>query len=230
MIFCLQILDSKNWVLFQPNIVIDIRLGCVWYVNLKLEPLQLIVADKVRLVEFLLQRTDGKSTLMSVLKNVIDLEYNGTMLPIIENIFDKINAVYKIYLDHEIQSQMGTPSTVKVFSTKSTLPRILIDQDEMCDTVLSPITDSEQMGKILMLYLQSLHQNKIAPQEKFTQLVIQDMIKRKQLTILQMLFETSMLYESKNLACILLSLGHIHPLIDQMAMDMFSRLNAHDVG
>ncbi|KAL3226363.1 hypothetical protein MRX96_004455 [Rhipicephalus microplus] len=32
-------LYSPNWVVFQPNIVIDAKIGCLWYVTLRLEPL-----------------------------------------------------------------------------------------------------------------------------------------------------------------------------------------------
>ena len=41
--------DSPNWVVFQPNIVIDAKLGCLWHVFLKLEPLVTMIPDKVSL-------------------------------------------------------------------------------------------------------------------------------------------------------------------------------------
>lgn len=97
-IFCIpnffKLSDSKNWVLFQPNIVIDAQLGCMWYLNLKLEPLTTLIADKVRLAEFLLQRSDGKPVLINVLKDLIIDQYNGSLLTCLENIFDRINAIY----------------------------------------------------------------------------------------------------------------------------------------
>lgn len=82
-------------MLFQPNIVIDARLGCLWFVIIKLESFEQIVSDRVRLVEFLLQRTDGKETLINVLNNIINNQYNGMIFPLIENIFNKLNVVYK---------------------------------------------------------------------------------------------------------------------------------------
>jgi len=27
-------IDSPNWVVFQPNIIIDVKLGCLWYIYL----------------------------------------------------------------------------------------------------------------------------------------------------------------------------------------------------
>lgn len=88
--------DSANWVLFQPDIVIDAKLGCLWYVHLKLDCLSLLLTDRVRLVEFLLQRIDGKPVLIDLLKQMMTTQFNGgTMLPVLESVFDRINAVYE---------------------------------------------------------------------------------------------------------------------------------------
>ena len=67
----------------------------MWYLSLEIESLCSLITDRVRLVEFLLQRTSGKSVLLKVLKQLVDEQYNGTLLPILENIFDRINKVYQ---------------------------------------------------------------------------------------------------------------------------------------
>jgi regulator of MON1-CCZ1 complex len=87
--------DSTNWVLFQPNIVIDAKLGCLWNVQLNLKALCAIVCDRVRLVDFLLQRKKGKTVLLMLLKDMLDIQYNGSLLPIIGIVFDKLNIIYK---------------------------------------------------------------------------------------------------------------------------------------
>lgn len=86
--------DSPNWVLFQPNIVIDAKLGCLWYVKLRLESLCNLITDRVRLVELLLNRTNAKLVLLGALKEMLSIQYNGNLLPVIENVFDKLNIVY----------------------------------------------------------------------------------------------------------------------------------------
>lgn len=86
--------DSPNWVLFQPNIVIDAKLGCLWYVKLRLRSLCNMVADRARLIELLLHRTDAKLILVDVIKEMLTTQYSGNMLPTIENVFDKLNVVY----------------------------------------------------------------------------------------------------------------------------------------
>lgn len=86
--------DSPNWVLFQPNIVIDAKLGCLWYVKLRLDSLCNLITDRVKLVELLLNRTNAKLVLLSTVKELLTTQYNGNLLPVIENVFDKLNAVY----------------------------------------------------------------------------------------------------------------------------------------
>ncbi|XP_070554842.1 regulator of MON1-CCZ1 complex-like isoform X7 [Ptychodera flava] len=39
-------LYSPNWIVFQPNIVIDAKLGCMWHVLLRLEPMITMIPDK----------------------------------------------------------------------------------------------------------------------------------------------------------------------------------------
>lgn len=200
---------------------------------LKLEPICSIITDKVRLVEFLLQRTDGKPVLLSVLKEMMSNQYNGTLLPILENIFNRLNVVYKTCIEADIQTQMAHPSSVKqiVAVTKQLkiTPRILINQSDMFKHVFTPIIDSEQIGNILILYLHSLAKFKIAAQDELSRMIINDLVKRRKLNILQQLLNYSLITESKPLACFLLSLSNIHSSIEQMALDMLGRLNANDI-
>lgn len=86
--------DSTHWVLFQPNIVIDAKLGCMWYLNLCIEPLCHLISDRIRLTEFLLQRSNGKQALLKVLAQLVDDQYKGSLLPVLETLFSKINKIY----------------------------------------------------------------------------------------------------------------------------------------
>lgn len=92
-------LYSVNWVLFQPNVVIDAKLGTLWFLELKLKPICNIITDRVRLVEFLLHRQDAKQYLLDVLKEMVtnneDSEDSAVRLPILEVIFNKLNKLYK---------------------------------------------------------------------------------------------------------------------------------------
>lgn len=74
--------------------MIDAKLGCLWFVKLRLDSLMNLITDRVRLVEMLLHRTNAKNVLIDVLKEMLITQYNGNLLPVIENVFDKLNIVY----------------------------------------------------------------------------------------------------------------------------------------
>lgn len=80
--------------MFQPNIIIDAKLGCLWHVNLKLDSLTKIITDQVRLSEFLLHRIGGKPILLELLKEWTTTCYSNNSLPILCQIFDKMNEIY----------------------------------------------------------------------------------------------------------------------------------------
>ncbi|XP_055846328.1 regulator of MON1-CCZ1 complex [Episyrphus balteatus] len=222
-------LYSTNWVLFQPNIVIDGKLGCMWYLYLKIEPLCSLITDRVRLVEFLLQRTCGKPILLKVLKQLVDEQYNGTLLPILENIFYKINKVYESWVQLQLQTQTAQPSTVKTLPKLPAPPRVLIDQSDMHNSVFSLIPERPYTETVLILYLQSLSKHNIAAQEDLSKMIITELIRNRNFDTLRRLVEFSLLMESKPIACFLLSYSNVNPAISQIALDMLSKIKANEI-
>ncbi|XP_055604775.1 regulator of MON1-CCZ1 complex isoform X2 [Uranotaenia lowii] len=213
------------------DLLIDAKLGCLWYVQLKLTTLCTLITDRLRLVEFLLQRTEGKSVLLNVVKEMMTTNYSGTMLPIIESIFNKLNSLYKTVLDSELQSQMALLAlTIKSQPQKTiSTPRVIIDQSDMYTVVFATMSEYEQLGKILLLYLHSLARHGITPSHELSKQIVIDLVKHKQFVTLEQLLKYSALNESKPLACFLLSLSNSDPSIAQMALDMLARLNAHEI-
>lgn len=72
--------------------------------ELQLESLVKLITDKVLLIDFLMQRNNAKSIIIQVLRDIIMQMPNS--LPEIPAVFDKINVVYRSYLENEIQSQV----------------------------------------------------------------------------------------------------------------------------
>lgn len=89
---------------------IDLRVFCYLlisiyrYIEIRLEALVKLITDKILLVEFLMQRSNAKQILIQVLQNFM------TQLPVslmeMPTIFDKLNFVYRNYLENEIQNQV----------------------------------------------------------------------------------------------------------------------------
>lgn len=126
---------------------------------------------------------------------------------------------------------MGTPCSMRspVTSRAPVIPRVIIDQNYMCMHVFNSILETDHFGKILLLYIQSLLKHNIGPHDELSRLLIRDLVNRDKFDILHNFLNLSFLNESKPLACYLLSLGNVNSLINQMAIDMLSRLNATEV-
>uniref|UniRef100_A0A336N2B0 CSON008772 protein n=1 Tax=Culicoides sonorensis TaxID=179676 RepID=A0A336N2B0_CULSO len=228
-------LYSPNWVLFQPNIVIDAKLGCLWNLEILLEPLSQHIGDFVKLIDFLLRRTGAKPIVLSVIKELLSTQYSGVKLPIIETIFDKLNVIYKNDLDNELYMQMALPNTG--ITGRNTLnspksyesPRVLITQSDMYTNVFTTISESDHIGHVLMLYIHSLSKQKITLQHDLSKMIIIDLVKQEKINALHQLLHLNVISESKPLACFLLSLSKIDERLFQTAMDMLARLNANEI-
>ncbi|XP_076661245.1 regulator of MON1-CCZ1 complex protein bulli [Halictus rubicundus] len=226
-------LYSPNWVVFQPNIVIDVKLGCLWYVELKVEALVKLITDKVLLVEFLMQRTNAKKVLVQELQNfMMQLPVSLMEMPII---FDKLNSVYRNYLESELQSQMGTPLQNNVKSIgappENYKYKLLLDQSDTYSYILSPenTIKPKMIVWVLLEYIRSLAEHGIPVQHYLHELVITTLVQRKAYYQLHQLLQYHVVADSKPLACLLLSLENLYPAAHQLALDMLKRLgNAHE--
>lgn len=228
-------LYSPNWVVFQPNIIIDVKLGCLWYIELRLEALVKLITDKVLLVEFLMQRSNAKQILIQVLQSFMtQLPVSLMEMPII---FDKLNFVYRNYLENEIQNQMGTPlqNNVKNVTTvaENFKYKLLLDQSDMYSHILSKFPENTIEPKmiiwVLLEYIRSLAEHGIPVQHYLHELVITTLVHRKAYYQLHQLLQYHVVADSKPLACLLLSLENLYPAAHQLALDMLKRLgNAHE--
>ncbi|XP_072767101.1 regulator of MON1-CCZ1 complex [Anoplolepis gracilipes] len=228
-------LYSPNWVVFQPNIIIDVKLGCLWYIELRLEALMKLITDKVLLVEFLMQRSNAKQILIQVLQSFMaQLPVSLMEMPII---FDKLNFVYRNYLESEIQNQMGTPLQNNAKNITAVAEnfkyKLLLDQSDMYSHILSKFPEDAIEPKmiiwVLLEYIRSLAEHGIPVQHYLHELIITTLVHRKAYYQLHQLLQYHVVADSKPLACLLLSLEKLYPAAHQLALDMLKRLgNAHE--
>ncbi|XP_059481011.1 regulator of MON1-CCZ1 complex isoform X2 [Neocloeon triangulifer] len=229
-------LYSPNWVVFQPDIVIDAKLGCLWHVELCLSNLALMISDKCRLVDCLVQRKAGKLVLLNVLRRLLD-PAAGNNLGVIADVFDHLNDVYRNFLEVEMQSQMATPASSSPFSKPSSGPiattpkaAVVIDQSDMYTSVFVPLSEKADgpSGKLVVAvmieYVRSLGDSRIPVQHYLYELLINTMVHRKAFFQLHQLLQYHVVTDSKPLACLLLSLENLYPAAHQLALDMLKRL------
>lgn len=136
---------------------------------------------------------------------------------------------FRSWVSSELRNQTAQPSTAKQTVKQSIPPRVLIDQNDIFINILTAISDTPYVGKILIIYLTSLAKYNIAVQHDISKMVIVDLVRRKQFDTLQQLIKFSLINESKPLACFLLSLSNVHSSVTQMALDMLHKLKADSV-
>lgn len=228
-------LYSANWVIFQPDTVIDVKLGYMFSLGIAIDKIQ--IGDKIKLVDFLLHRQKEKAQLLSVLSQLVAPgDCSETIhLPILEVIFDKVNKIYKQKLDYDLQKlqALPSPSTFKTFSTPVPSPpqlpnQIVIEQSDMLQ-IFNTIADKNILEKVLMVYLFSIVKHSISCEYDLSKVLVMTLVGSQKIQDLQQILSYTVLHESKALACFLLSLMNHHPLIAQMSLDMLKRLNAHEI-
>lgn len=230
-------LYSANWVIFQPDIIIDVKLGYLFKLCIAIDKIQ--IGDKIKLVDFLMHREKEKLNLLNVLSQIMCPEDSneGVHLPILETIFDKLNKIYKQKLDYDLMKMQATPttflpspSTFKSFITPVPTPptQIVIDQSDILQ-IFNTIVDKNIQEKVLIVYLHSIVKHSISCEYDLSKLIVITLVGSQKVQDLQQILSYNVLHESKPLACFLLSLTNYHPMISQMALDMLRRLNAHEI-
>ncbi|KAK3926901.1 Regulator of MON1-CCZ1 complex [Frankliniella fusca] len=234
-------LYSPNWVVFQPNIIIDAKLGCLWTIELNLQPLLTMIHDKCLLVDFLMKRTDSKPVVIQVLQEILEpTAQNCSHLVVVAELFDHLNEVYCSFLQSEMQSHIGTPaSSLSVSPSKlpplSPKPWIVIDQSDMYTNVFSKFVERSReceegnSGKfvvwVLLEYIRSLTDFHIPVQHYLYELLINSLVQHQAYYQLHQLLQYHVVSDSKPLACLLLSLESLYPAAHQLALDMLKRLS-----
>ncbi|XP_053377581.1 regulator of MON1-CCZ1 complex-like isoform X2 [Mercenaria mercenaria] len=216
-------LYSANWIVFQPDIVIDAKLGCLWHVERKLVPLVTMIPDKCRLIKFLLQRQNSKSVILDVCKQML-LPGQQARLPVISRVVDMLNQGYKTYLDAEMQA-LASDSAAQPDVHR----RVIIDQSDMYTNVFSVLEDNAEIPykfkvAVLIEYIRSLSQRDIPVQHYLYELIINILVHNNCFYQLHQFLQYHVLSDSKPLACLMLSLESVYPPAHQLALDMLTRL------
>ncbi|XP_028393229.1 regulator of MON1-CCZ1 complex-like [Dendronephthya gigantea] len=219
---------SANWIVFQPNIIIDAKLGCLWGVYMKLNPLLNMIADKAMLIEFLLLRRNSKGNIIDVCKQAL-MPLSHCPLAMISKIFDRLNRAYFNCLENEGNSSQTDQSKRTPTSNKARNRRV-VDQEDMYRDVFSPVVAHEHKYKfivsVLIEYIRSLNELQIVVEYCIHELLINILVHNKRYYQLHQLLQYHVITDSKHLACVMLSLEKAYPPAYQLSLDMLKRLNS----
>ncbi|KAJ8375544.1 hypothetical protein SKAU_G00061240 [Synaphobranchus kaupii] len=225
-------LYSSTWSVFQPDIIISASEGYLWYLQVKLQPAVNLLHDKGKLMDFLLHRRDCKMVILSVCSQMLSGGEKGN-LPVVATVFDKLNQVYKEYLEAEQSYTMAmesAPSRGSAAHRRPVRTQAVIDQSDMYTHVLSVFTERKDVSHrfiiaVLMEYIRSLNQFQITVQHYLYELVIKTLVHHNLFYMLHQFLQYHVLSDSKPLACLLLSLESTYPPAHQLSLDMLKRLS-----
>lgn len=215
----------------------------MWHINLCLSELCTSIPDLATCTQVALKRTNGKPILLKVAQIqphlfILNIEIFQMILEAVkqpkppldklQESFNHINNVYRECLEAELQSHTASPPGAPYLKSPP-LPRVQIDQMDMYNEIFQKLEADKDLGKLewtLISYMTSLFEQGIPAQHNLNELLITTLVKRKKFTALQQLLQYGVVSDSKPLACLLLSLGNLHPAATQLALDMLARLNA----
>ncbi|XP_054153556.1 regulator of MON1-CCZ1 complex-like [Oppia nitens] len=234
-------LYSTNWVIFQPNIIIDAKLGCLWFLQINLKHMIDLLPNIQILIDFLIYRRNSKSCLLRVIKRFINPNPNSedspqNQLGNLSVVFNKLNAAYRETLTSEMTTTTTSSTTTThtnpnhVLDTNKLKARSIIEQKDVFSEVFS-VFDEQNIGldqnmiiSILFEYIYSLSTNQIQIQYFVYEVLIRHLVRSEQYYQMHQFLQYHVFTDSKPLACLLLSLEPHYKFAVQLALDMLKRL------
>ncbi|XP_052758913.1 regulator of MON1-CCZ1 complex isoform X1 [Galleria mellonella] len=165
---------SGNWVVFQPDYIIDARLGCLWRIRLIPSGLaHSVVKDEIpKIVAVLLRRTEGRDTIYRMMNQLVTEA--GTYLVELTKAFDEIHLVYRKWADLEM-ARNTAGQTVDTSRSPHRFP-VIISQAEMCSHVLQSHIDDKYIVQVVTAYVRSLGRRALAAQHAAAELAVRALV------------------------------------------------------
>ena len=217
-------LYSSNWIVFLPNVIIDVKMGCLWNLHINLDYLLDIIPDRLLLIDILLRRGSGKSSILTFLRmlltNAITPVQNDStnntnpssskVLDWWIDIIDRINRVFvENSLSRPLLNQTDIHSVLQSFSTNLSLSNV--GNSTTMDRSLSiasndTTSDDNDHTKslkfaisIIIEYIRSLNDFNIPVAYIIYELLVELLVRNNQFFQLQQLIQYQVLSDSTEL-------------------------------
>jgi len=222
-------LYSQSCVIFPPDVILDAKLGCFWYLHLQLEPLESLVSDKCRLIDLLLLRRDSKSVIMSLCSTILSTPKPASLV-VASAIFNKLNRVYQSHVEAQMSDTVFNAEAVSSDADISIIKSQVVDQSDMYTHIFSKFAQTKDIPykfavAVIVEYIRSLSMHHIAVQHYLYELLINMLVQHSCFYQLHQFLQYHVLNDSQHLACSLLSLESVYPPAYQLALDMLKRLS-----
>ncbi|CAF3623046.1 unnamed protein product [Rotaria socialis] len=247
-------LYSSNWIVFLPNVIIDVKIGYLWYLVVHLDILLDLIPERLRLIDILLRRINGKASILTLLRTLltnviapVQIDSNNisnisscNVLDLWIDMIDRINRVYvEKSPNRPLLDQSDIYSVLSLFSTIVSISSIgstTTHHRSLSIASNDTVSDDNHQTKtlkfatsIVIEYIRSLNGFNIPADYFIYELLVNLLVKNNQFFQLQQLIQYQVLTDSLKLACLLLSLSNKQQPTTQIALDMLKRLtNANE--
>merc|ERR1719447_2524346 len=192
---------SPSWVVFRPNVLVDARTGHMWRVILRLEGAH---GDPLTTAKLLLHRESGKTPLLrSWLPSTLPLNT-------LAQILDQVVAALGKHL-----TQAKPP------------PPVVLDQPDLFTHLFQgqeEVVGVDRLQAVLLELLLCLNKHQVPPRQFLHELLINLSVKSGKFYQLHQILQYGVIGDSKQIACLLLSLEAAYSPAKQLALDMMARL------
>ena len=93
-------------MVFQPNIIIDAKLGCFWTLELCEAAIPAALAEPVSAARLLLARAGGRPVLLRLLRRLLLRQTEDARLADVGAVLDLLNEQTKRQLEHTVTTQV----------------------------------------------------------------------------------------------------------------------------
>ena len=211
---------SQSWIVFLPNVIIDVKMGCLWFLLINLDYLLDAISDRLLLINILLRRANGKAAILTLLRTILTSGVSPSHMPtsnqpdtssskVLDLWTEMIDRINRVYIENSpnrpLLNQTDIHSVLQLFSTNtparigstSTIQRTLSAASS--DTI-SDETEHMQSLKfaisIIVELIRSLNDFNIPVDYVIYELLVHLLVKNNQFFQLQQLIQYQVLTDS----------------------------------
>lgn len=217
-------LYSSNWIVFLPNVIIDVKMGCLWYLLINLDFLLDAIFNRLLLIDILLRRMNGKASILTLLRTLltnivapVQIDSNNVSCISPYNVLnwwiDMIDRINRVFIENSpnrpLLDQSDIYSVLSLFSTMASISTIGSTTTHLRSlSIISNDTTSDDNHQIRSLkfaasvvieYIRSLNDNNIPVQHYIYELLVNLLVKNNQFFQLQQLIQYQVLTDSLKL-------------------------------
>ena len=216
-------LYSSNWIAFLPNVIIDVKIGCLWCLLINLDFLLDHISDRLRLVDILLRRVNGKTSILSLLRTLLtniiapvqidsNTVSNISSCNVLDSWIEIIDRINRVFIENSPNRPLLNQSDIfSVLSLFSTIVSISSIENTTTHRSLSVTSNNATLDdnlqtqtlklstNIVMEYIRSLNNYDIPVQYFIYELLVNLLVKNNQFFQLQQLIQYQVLTDSLQL-------------------------------